>query len=54
MEKDLMKYDGMSFPFLPLAVTDNHNPTFNISPIALAIILLVNIFGKKKESKKNI
>jgi hypothetical protein len=30
MEKDLIKYDGIEFS-LPLAVTDNHNPTFNIS-----------------------
>jgi hypothetical protein len=28
--KDLIKYDGIEFS-LPLAVTDNHNPTFNIS-----------------------
>jgi hypothetical protein len=29
MEKALIKYDGIEFS-LPLAVTDNHNPTFNI------------------------
>jgi hypothetical protein len=35
MEKALIKYDGIEFS-LPLAVTDNHNPTFNIL-IALAV-----------------
>jgi hypothetical protein len=28
--KGFVKYDGIEFS-LPLAVTDNHNPTFNIS-----------------------
>jgi hypothetical protein len=49
MEKDLIKYDGIEFS-LPLAVTDNHNPTFNIS-IALAVFLLVNILEKRKDKK---
>jgi hypothetical protein len=45
MEKDLIKYDGIEFS-LPLAVTDNHNPTFNI--LNRIGHFLLNIFGKKK------
>jgi hypothetical protein len=45
MEKALIKYDGIEFS-LPLAVTDNHNPTFFL--IALAVFFVGEYFGKKK------
>jgi hypothetical protein len=51
MEKDLIKYDGIEFS-LPLAVTDNHNPTFNISN--RITVFFVGVFWKKRKDKKNI
>jgi hypothetical protein len=52
MEKALIKYDGIEFS-LPLAVTDNHNPTFNFL-IALAVFFVGEYFWKKEKIKKNL
>jgi hypothetical protein len=49
MEKDLIKYDGIEFS-LPLAVTDNHNPSIFLNRIG-RIFLLVNILEKKEKIK---
>jgi hypothetical protein len=49
MEKDLIKYDGIEFS-LPLAVTDNHNPTFNIFNRISRIV--GEYFWKKRKDKK--
>jgi hypothetical protein len=50
MEKALIKYDGIEFS-LPLAVTDNHNPTFNIFN-RMAVFFVGEYFGKKEKIKK--
>jgi hypothetical protein len=49
MEKDLIKYDGIEFS-QPLAVTDNHNPTFNIFNRISRICWWV--FLEKRKDKK--
>jgi signal peptidase I len=47
-----VKYDGIEFS-LPLAVTDNHNPTFNILN-RIGRIFVGEYFWKKRKDKKHL